>query len=502
MAAPQKVTRDNFTTLLVRSTNARGSTPNGNVYFDTANDKLQLITLDELATVDLGSGLEANPLTSSDKIQALALYFFVLQEVQADPTLQQFRISVDAVSNRMGKLVGATAFLNAITLDTNTTTTNLDDRDKIADSGFTEFAVGGVINAIYHGVKSLTAINATTQPFYMLAASLSETDRQAATPIDFDQLGDINSVIKSYTNGGSDDLNSVLIIGAREFGYTIGETNSTEAGVAELGAYSQGYGIGNSIVSSIAALTQADVFGGLQVAPYTGLGFFINATSVARTGFVEADGNFRDKITNTGGASLLQIRAWMDMLMQQDTDQNDNTGVTGVFRPKRAEPLYTIDGATGKLVTRAGLYIENLSAADEQSIIQTDDLGNQKTYPFNSGVVITVSQAWLTDTLPWYRLMYNDAAGLNDFDTANAITVKDSSGTAISGNATNATGTTISVSYAYDVETAGGNVTAGADQDVVLQIGGVDTSKTRTIPFTITRSSTIPVDASTDAETN
>jgi len=45
-------------------------------------------------------------------------------------------------------------------------------------------------------------------------------------------------------------------------------------------------------------------------------------------------------------------------------------------------------------------------------------------------------------------------------------------------------------------------VTAGQDQAVVLQIGGTDNSKSRTIPFTITRASSIPVDASTDAETN
>jgi hypothetical protein len=506
MATAQKITRDNFTTLLVRSTQGRSGTPDGNVFLDTANDKVQLITASELANVDLGGGAEANPLTNVDKIQSLALYFFILQEVEANPSLQNFRFSMDAVSNRMGKLVGATAFLNGISLDAANGSLS-DERFKIADSGFTEFQAGGGGNTIedrvYHGIKSLTDINNTSQPFYQIAASLSEADRQSAAPTDFSKPGDINEVVQTYLNGGTDNRTNVLIIGVRDFGYTNGEVNSSAAGVAELGAYSQGYGIGNIIVSSIAALTEADVWGGSQVAPYTGLGFFRYATTQTRTDFVEADGDFTDSITNTGGATLLQIRAWMDKLMQQGTDQNDNTGVTGSFIPQRAEPLYTIDGATGNLVTRVGLYIENLSAADKLQVVLTADDTTTRTYPFNAGIAITVSDAWLADTSPWFRLMYSDGAGGLDFDTSSAVTVEDSAAVSVAGDATDAriTGNTLSIEYAYASNTQAGLV-AGDPKDVILQIGGIDGSKSRTIPFTITESTSIVVDASTDAETN
>ena len=510
MATLQKITRDNFTTLLVRSTQGRSGTPDGNVFFDTTNDEIQLITNDELSQVDLGSGLEANPLNSDDKIQALALYFFTLQEVQADATLQGFRTSLDAVSNRMGRLVGATSFLNAVTLAANTSTTNNHDRDKVSDSGFTEFLVDGSINRVYHGIKSLNPINATSQGFYQLAASLSEADRQAAVPIDFANLGDINESILTFENGGTDNRNAVLIIGVRDFGYTVGEATSTATGVAELGAYSQGYGIGNSIVSEIDALNFADVWT-TPIAPYDSLTFFRHATPQTRTGFSSSgagtSGDFTDEIQlATGTMSITELRAWLDALMQQDTDQNANTGTTGAFLPKRAEPLYTIDGATGKLVTRVGLYVDpaKLTAEAQQQIIQTDDAAGQHFIPFNSGITITVSQAWLDDTLPWFRLLYVDAAGSNDYDTANAITVLDASSVAIAGDDTDGriSGTTLSLSYAYDTETAGGNVTAGVDQSVVLQIGGVDNTKTRSVFFDITRSSNIPIDATTGAETN
>ncbi len=62
--------------------------------------------------------------------------------------------------------------------------------------------------------------------------------------------------------------------------------------------------------------------------------------------------------------------------MLQDTDSNANTGTTGAFLPKRVDPLYPIDLATSKLVTRSGIYVHpaSLTPAAQQLIIMTDDL--------------------------------------------------------------------------------------------------------------------------------
>lgn len=518
MATAQKITRDNYGPLLVRSSQARSGTPDGNVYFDTANDKIQLITAAESANVTYPVGHsghsdgnpEANPLTHTNKVQVLALYFFMLKEVEIDPNLQKFRTAIDAVTNRMGKLVGATAFLNAITLDSNSSTANSDDRDKIADSGFTEFDVSGAIDRVFHGARSLNPINATTQPYYLLAASTSEADRQAATPVNFANPGDINQSVQTFQNGGTDNRNSVMIACAREFGYTMGEATSIQAGVPELGAYSAGYGVGNSIASDIAALNFSDVWT-TPVAPYDALTFFRHASAQTHSGLATSgagvSGDFTDEVQLSAGTmSITQLRAWLDALMLQDTDENANTANTGSFKPKRAEPLYTIDGATGKLVTRAGMYVDpaKLTAEAQQQITLTNDSGGIHSIPFNAGITIKVSQAWLDDTSGWFRLMYSDALGGNDFDTDNAVTVPDASGTPIAGDKNDArlTGNTITIAYAYDTETAGGNVTATQDQDVVLQIGGVDTSKTLYRAATIIRSSSIQIDGSTDLETN
>lgn len=525
MAIPQLITRDNYVPLLKRSTNPRGSTPDGNIYIGASIDQLQIIDATELADINFGSGLEANPLTNEFKVQALAIYFFLLTEVENDPALQNFRFMMDAVVNRMAKLVGATGFLNGAKLasgaiDIGGEGGSLgDDRLKIADSGFTEFADGSggntLIDRVYHGAKSLNDINATTQPFYQLVAKpVTEASRQASIPVDFSKQGGINEIIQSFGSTANGDTGAgdfdfklyELILGAREFGYSMGEAGSTATGVTELGAYSAGYGIGNSPVSSILALDLADVFGGAQIAPYTGMGFWRDLTGQTETGFVEADGLFTDRITNTGGGSLTEIRAFMDAIMNEDSDQNDNTGSTGSFIPKRAEPLYTIDSASGKLVTRQGLFIDNISAVDEQSIIFTADDGSQKTRPIVTSVVIFLSNSWFSDAGGWFRLMYLDGQALEDFDTADAVTVEDSSLVAVAGDNTDGRifavtgGYELRFSYAYDTNTQAG-LSGGVDKDVVLQVGGVDLTKSRTLGFTISDVA-LSVDGSTDAETN
>lgn len=617
MATPIEITRDNFHLYLKRSTNPRGSAPDGNVWIGASIDQLQLIDLTELATVDLGGGAEPNPLTNTTKINSLAIYFFLLQEVEADPILQNYRVFMDAVSNRMGKLVGATSFLNGFKLAEGTVDTagvggSLgDDRLKISGSGATEFADGSggntLIDRVLHGAQSANPIDAGSQPFFMLALSDSEAHRQAATPHNFSKLGDVNELIQTFGSTANGDtlttdfnyLDYVLFLGVRDYGFSVGEARSAVG--AELGAYLQGYALGNSPVSTVAAIPEADVFGGSQVAPFTSMAFHRYASAQTEPGFVEGDGLFTDYILNPAGGTLIQLRAFMDKLMQQDTDQNANTGTTGAFIPKRAEPLYTIDAASGKMVTRTGLYVANVPAADEQGIIQTANDDTPRTRPIVTPVVILLSDVWFNDfkelLASWLRLMYFDGSGNLDFDSDTAVTVLDADSNTVADvniefladmdvntvtwqsattvrigfngtpdlsgvtvkakvyvqNAANASnngkflvtavddganwievtnaartdaaddevtdstatldlfnydarlfptadGWEFRFSYAYDTNNQAG-LNPGEDKPVILQVGGLDQSKSITKAYTIS-SSAITFDGTTDAETN
>ena len=86
MAAAQLIDLSNYDTMLVQSTQGRSGTPDGNIYFDVANGRIEIITASELASVDLGSGAETNPLTNQFGIKLEALYAFENQERRTDET--------------------------------------------------------------------------------------------------------------------------------------------------------------------------------------------------------------------------------------------------------------------------------------------------------------------------------------------------------------------------------------------------------------------------------
>lgn len=509
MATPQLITLANFTTLLVQSTQSRTGTPDGNIYFDQDNDRIELITAEDLANVDLGSGLEANPLTDALGITLQALYAFERQERGVDTALRTFLPGTDGVFQD----AGAFAFTAGVKLDD--VNGNAPDRSKIRGSGWTEFANDNGVDRIYFGVRSLNNIEATSQPYVQIPASLSESDLQAAAPVNAQRVGPLDEAFQVFgstgntpSDAGAGDFDNTLlplVAKVRTFGQTQGEATSTGTGLARIRAYAAGFGIGEG-PSPSSAFSLADVFGGAQIAPFTGLGFFRNATPQTQTGFNEADGDFTDEITNTGAANLAEIRAWLDALMQSDSDENDNTGVTGVFRPARADVLYTIN-AEGKLVTRAGLYINNIPVSDNQNVILTADNGDEKTFPFSNEVRISVSDAWFDDPNAWYSCFYVDGAGGQDFDTPNAVLVDDAGGVDVTGTPGDARAAGVAgsrqVIFSYNYS---GNNQAGlppnTDKDVIFLAEGDGGAIAARVSFTIVSQAIITAAAEAAIETN
>ena len=511
------ITLSNFAASLVQSTQSRTGTPDGNIFFDQANDRIELISVDDLATVIYtdpahpsytdGTTPVANPLDEEDGITLQALYAFERQERGTDTSLRIYLPGSKGVFQD----AGAFQFINGVKLDD--TNGAVADRLKIRGSGWTEFANDGGRDRVYFGTRSLNNIESTSQPFVQIAASLSESDLQAAAPIDagrlgpldqaFQVLGDTGNTPSDASAGDFDYTNYILVAKVRTFGQTQGEATSTGSGAARLAAFSAGFGLGEGPYTTADTIT--DVWD-TPIAPYTGLGFYRYATPQTQTGFNEADGDFTDAITNIGGASLAEIRTWLDALMQQDTDQNDNTGSTGPFIPKRADPLYTINAA-GKLVTRAGLFIENVSSADNQNIIQTADNGDQKTYPFSNTIRVAVSDAWFNDPNAWYTMFYADGAGGLDFDTGAAVIVDDASGADIAGvpGDARAGGTAgsryVECTYNYSGNTQAG-LAANVDKPVVFLAEGDGGATAGLASFTIVEQAIITADASAAAETN
>lgn len=497
----------NFSTTLKESTTPRGSTPDGNVYFDVAANEIQLIGIDELPTIDLtaqgGGATDPNPLTNFDGITLRALYNFDNARRRVNENLRKY-LRGTAGNYRFA---GAFSFINGVKLDGT-------DRNKIRSSGWIEYADtqdGATdVDRIYHGVLSLVDIQPGTVPRWALVTATDEDSLQAATWADFVRTGDINEAVQVYgsiafgdTGAGSFDYKTrTLIVRVRSWGYNPGETTSVLTGIAEFSGFSAGYGVGESLnPSNTYAL--ADVYGGAEVAPWTGMALEQLATPQTETGFNEADGNFKWVLHNTGAGTVQQCAAFLDALSLQAGVIDTHAG--GTYTGQKGRVWYSRNAA-GKVVTSSiggeGLFIEGLSTAEKQNVIMTDDAAAAKTYPYFPEVQINVGAAALADANAWYHVYYVNGAADADFDMTGAVTVNDSSGNPVKGNVqADAVEGKINFAYAYDTNTQAG-LSAGVNKDIVVVVEG-DGGAAQAITYaTINRSAVISITCAPPADNN
>jgi hypothetical protein len=493
----------NYSTTLKESTNPAGASPNGNVYFDTATNTIQMIGVDELATVDFGGGPVTNPLNNFDGFTLRGLYNFENLRRRQNETLRQY----ERASKGFYRQAGAYAFVNGGKLRSA-------DRTKVRGSGWIEYANDAasgdtLIDRIYHGVRSLVDIQAASSPYWSLVTATDEATLQAATWTNFVRAGDIDEAVQVFgstangdaTAGNFDYTTRTLVVRVRTWQYNPGETTSIASGVSEVSGFSAGYGVGES-QNPQNAYALADVFGGAQIAPWTGMTLEKLAAPQVEGGFNEANGNFTWVLHNTAGGTVQQCAAYLDALTLQDSDIDAGAGA---YNGRKGRVWYSRNAA-GKVVTSsidgAGLFIENLSIAEKQNVIMTDDAGATKTYPFFPQVEISVGAAAVADTDAWYHVYYKDGAGAADFDTSGAVTVNDSAGNPVKGNvAANHVGGKIIFAYAYDTNTQAG-LAAGVNKDIVVEVEGDGGAAQARTDATITRSTIVSITCAPPAETN
>lgn len=585
MASPQLIDESNFAALLVQSSQARSGTPDGNVFFDMANNRIQLITVEELATINYGhtsaavqidvvaaartftrasgsfltdgfgvgqsvtfsgftnggnnatkvieavtatvitvtdgtglvdetgsgdeqvtNAVEANPLTNDDGITLRALYNFENQERRVDESLRTFL----RASRGVFRFAGAFAFISGNKLDTANSSTG-DDRTKIRGSGWSEYAdtAGTLIDRIYHGVRSLNPIDADSQPYYALAADTLEATLQAATWTDFARVGPIDEAVQVYGDtangdagaGNFDSTALVLVARVRKWGNNYGETTSVASGIGEFSGFSAGYGVGET-VNTNNTYALADVFGGAQIAPWTGMTLERLAVSQTETGFNEADGDFQWVLHNTLGGTVQECAAYLDALALQDADVDAGAGT---YNGRKGRVWYTRN-TEGKVVTASiggeGLFIENLPTSEQQGILFTADDGATRSYPFYPEIRISVGAQALADPLAWYHVYYVDGAAAADFDAAGAVTVEDKDANPIKGNVqADQVGGLIVFPYAYATNNQAG-LAPNTDKAVVVEVEGDGVAAQAITYFTITNDAIVAVTCQPPAENN
>jgi len=475
----------NYDSLLVQSSQGRSGSPDGNVYFDKTNGKIEFILNSELGTIDLtskgGGASDENQLYSLEGIKFEAIYAFENQERRIDEDLRKY----DRWTSGTFKFGGAYNFINgripSIAADT----------AVIRGSGWNEIGTDGAVDKIYFGNKGLSNIESGSQPYYQLSNGGATQAKTLYTKID--------EAVLVYEDGGSDNR-TYEAVSIRTFGnnYDRKET-TTDLGIAELGGYSTGFALNESGHLTTGDYTLADVYGGAQVSPWTGMTLEKLAAPLARTEFSDpASCNFTWVLNNTGNGSIYEMVAFLDALAQ--TDDDIDSGSETVTNGQRVGTWYYYN-ATGQVVTRSGadslgLYLYNVPTSDQQLVVMTDDTGTVKSYSFSVSVEATVGATAKGDSNAWYHSFFAAA-----YNSAGAVTVEDSGTSAVKGNASSANGSNkIIFSFDYTGDTVGGS--ADSDKNCVFVCegdGGATQAKTL---YTITQTTTVAFACAPGAENN
>lgn len=483
MATAVLIDLSNYDTLLKQSTTSRGSTPNGNVYFNKTTGKIEFITKQELPQINLGSGLEDNPLDETLGIKFEAIYAFENQERKVDEDLRKY----DRWTSGTFKFGGAYNFVNGRTPSITA------DRSIIRGSGWNEYNASGVVTRIYFGNKGLGTIFPTSQPYNQLAPF--------GVPTDYAKLGQIDEAVQVYgdATNGNFDSRTYEAVSVRTYGNNYDrKITTTDLGISELGGYSTGFAVSESshLTTNPTTMPFADVWT-TPTGVWLGMTLEELVTPQVETGFTQADGSFTWVLNNPNGANLDQCVAYLDAIATVDADINAHA--TNTTFGKRVNTWYYYD-AQGRIVTRSGtadgkgLFIEGITGADKQRVVYTANDASLKTYPFYVTIIANVGAGAVADTQSWFHDFYQ-----TNYNTPTADTIEDSSLTPVKGNVAASpfrSGNNISFEYDYD-----GN--GGTPKNCIMLCegdGGVTQAKTL---FTINNASaTINISCIPSTENN
>lgn len=510
MATPALIDLSNYDTLLVRSTEGRSGTPDGNVFFDTSGT-IEFLTTDDTVNVTYPSGHsgytdgspEANPLTPELGLKFEAIYAFENQErkssLPADGSgpsedLRQY----DRWTSGTFKFGGAYNFINGRTPSTAA------DRSVIRGSGWNENNTSGIPLRKYFGNKGLSNIEATSQPYY-------QQDVQG-TSADFAKVGQIDEAILVYHDsngdGTPDTVNKVTYeaVSIRTYGQNHDRKETTnDLGIAELGGYSTGFALNESVhlTTSEGSHPYADVYtspagvwANMQLEHY--------AAPSAKTGeFSDETGvrTFEWELANDDGANLDECVAWLDA-WSANAVEADGLGVNTGHLMKDIETWYSYN-ASGQIVTKSGvdpstegLFIQNIPASDQQRVVMTDDGGTEKTYSFTVSVEADVGSVAKGDANAWYHSWYQ-----TDYNTGSAEVVTDTGASEVKGNASSANGSN-KIVFNYDHTGNAEDTGAGTTKNCVFLCegdGGATQAKTL---YAITAVTTVAFSCAPPVENN
>lgn len=414
--------------------------------------------------------LEASGLVFKDGVTWQALYS-KLVDLWATPTYQDSEFPVYAIDALSGQFQIGTdgATFSGWSFADDTT------RNALRDGGWSEWSDAGVKQQEFAGFIGLGSINTGAQPYYHLAT--------ADAPTNFPFADQFNVGIKVFGDAthGNFDKRTYAKTFCREYGKKFKSSVLADTGATATGANKQNFLISNEDDLKILGLlgaVQATGDAAMAGAPYSGITVAYYTANQSRS---IGGSNYNFKIIiNGNNATLEQIYAKVQYLLRQASDINTG-GTAGTKIGKIQSDLLTFVGDT--LVTSQSVFIDNIKATDSNRIEFYDDGNTKRTNPYTAVGTMSFNSV-LVGAGSSYRLMYTAPSGAgNDYGESGAVTVKNSSGTPITGEISAGS---IAFDFDYDGDAEGG--AAGTDKAVTLIGIKPGTGKFAVATGTLTRS--------------
>lgn len=354
-------------------------------------------------------------------------------------------------------------------------------RQMLRDGGWSEYSAAGVLNRQYVGLVALASGFPAGAQFYYQRAD-------GGTAYSFTFTDAPNEGIQVYGDAGNGafDNRAYFKLFCREYGYTYDDAVLGDVGESGTGPYKVSLPIS---VGADLKITDDDTAVGAD-APYTGIDVTYFGVDQSKT---IGAGSYPFRVVIDGNnATLPEIYTKVQYLLRQSSDIDAGGGtVTG----KTAAALCYFVGDT--LYTTRGVFIENLRAADINSVVLTDQNNVQRTYPYAAAGTLNFNGVLTAGGTGYFRMFFTTLPGAgNDYGEAGAVTVDDDADVDIAGVIT---GASIEFTFDYDGNVQGGR-TAGQDAAVTVVAGNPGSAKPVVATGTLTRSKGISITLTAEAD--
>jgi hypothetical protein len=207
-------------------------------------------------------------------------------------------------------------------------------------------------------------------------------------------------------------------------------------------------------------------------APYTGMNITFYSSPQSRT--IGASSYDFGIIVDGNGGDKFQIYEFVQWALRQATDQDSGPGsLTGNLMPELAKfvgPVLETQTATNYQGGGTGVYIDNFSLVDTNTLLFRDNTQTTRKFPFVAAGKLLFNPNLVNDPDAVYRVFFTDGVtGGLEFGTDTAIAVNDNDGNPIEG--TVGGNAEIAFTFDYDGNNQGGRTPGTAANVTAIAIG-------------------------------